>query len=120
MMLYWGFWTLIQVGSLIAIVGIMINLWYSLGEKENPPWIVALGTPVLVIAALGHAWQNCVRTAWRRWTGKAEKTRMWNVDEASMQRVYVVHSWRLFSSLLYFLMWCTSPVCGGALLYPNS
>jgi len=55
MMLYWGFWTLIQVGSLIAIFGIMLNQWYSLGDKEHPPWNVALRTPVLVIAALGHA-----------------------------------------------------------------
>jgi hypothetical protein len=91
MMLYWGFWTLIQVGSLIAIFGIMLNQWYSLEEKEHPPWSVALGTPVLVIAALGHAWQSCFRTAWRRWTGKAKKTTKWNMDGASMNRVYVVH-----------------------------
>src|SRR6202021_1520377 len=42
MMLYWGFWTLIQVGSVIAILGIGLNQWYSLREKEHPPWNVAL------------------------------------------------------------------------------
>jgi hypothetical protein len=89
MMLYWGFWTLIQVGSLIAIFGIMLNQWYSLREKEHPPWSVALGTPVLVIAALGHAWQSCVKTAWRKWMGKAEKTTMWNMDGVSMRKAYV-------------------------------
>jgi len=54
MMLYWGFWSIIQVGSLIAIFGIALNQWYGLEKKKEPPWATALGTPVLVIAALGH------------------------------------------------------------------
>jgi len=90
MMLYWGFWTLIQVGSLIAIFGIMLNQWYSLREKEHPPWNVALGTPVLVIVALGHAWQSSVKTAWQKWKGKDEKTTMWNIDGVTMHKVYVI------------------------------
>jgi hypothetical protein len=64
---YWSFWTLIQVGSLIAILGISVNLCYGLGERQGPPWNVALGTPVLVIAALGHAWELACRGVWRRW-----------------------------------------------------
>lgn len=103
MMLYWGFWTLIQVGSLIAIFGIMLNQWYSLREKELPPWNVALGTPVLVIAALGHAWQSCVRTVWRKWTGKAKKTTMRNMDGVSMYTVYVVNGQCLFSFSFFLL-----------------
>jgi hypothetical protein len=51
---YWSFWTLIQVGSLIAILGISVSQGYCLVGKEGPPWNVALGTPVLVLAALGH------------------------------------------------------------------
>jgi len=66
MMLYWAFWTLIQGGSLIAIFSVVLNQWYDLREKEHPPWNVALGTTVLVIAAIGNAWQSCARTAWQR------------------------------------------------------
>src|SRR5258706_11552830 len=54
MMLYWGFWNLVQVGSLIAILGIAFNQAWSLGGKEQPPWNIALGTPVLLMATLGH------------------------------------------------------------------
>ena len=86
MMLYWGFWTLLQVGSLIAIFGIMLNQWYTLREKEHPPWNVALGTPVLVIAALGHAWQSCVKNAWRKWHGNPKKKGL-NVGGVELRRV---------------------------------
>lgn len=54
MMLYWGFWSLLQVGSLIAILGIVLNQAYGLQNRAEPPWATALGTPVLVIAAFGH------------------------------------------------------------------
>jgi len=87
MMLYWGFWTLVQVGSVIAILGIAVNQWYALENKELPPWNVALGTPVLVIAALGHAWQNCTKSAWRKLKGRLdEKSPARSTDPLSWSR----------------------------------
>jgi hypothetical protein len=53
MQLYWGFWSVLQVGSNIAIFGVMLQLWIALGNVKTPSWAVALGTPVLVFAALG-------------------------------------------------------------------
>jgi hypothetical protein len=50
MSLYWSTWTMIQVGSLIAMVGIILALLHSLSNRRHPPWALALGTPVLVIA----------------------------------------------------------------------
>jgi uncharacterized BrkB/YihY/UPF0761 family membrane protein len=52
MQLYWGFWSVLQVGSNIAIFGVMLQLWIVLGNVQSPSWAVALGTPVLVFAAL--------------------------------------------------------------------
>ncbi|KAF5870119.1 uncharacterized protein Bfra_010265 [Botrytis fragariae] len=53
--LYWSFWTLLQVGSTIAILGIgLAQLWSYLG-RESLPVNVAIGTPVLIIAWLGVA-----------------------------------------------------------------
>jgi hypothetical protein len=63
---YWSFWTLVMVGSLVAILGIVMNQVYSIKEKEGPPWNVALGTPVLVLAGIGHAWHLIAWGLWRR------------------------------------------------------
>lgn len=91
MMLYWGFWSLIQVGSLIAIFGIMLNQWYSLREKEHPPWNVALGTPVIIIASLGHAWQSSVKTAWRKWKERKDKDQSaLSMNDLDRNRRYVI------------------------------
>ncbi len=70
--LYWASWTLLQAGSLIAILGISLNQWYDLNHQKPPPWNVALGTPVLVVAAFAHAWQSCVRSLWQKWRGNGE------------------------------------------------
>lgn len=51
--LYWGFWSILQVGSLIAMLGVIVQFWMVLGDHETPTYAVALGTPVLVFAALG-------------------------------------------------------------------
>ncbi|KAG9232304.1 hypothetical protein BJ875DRAFT_380978 [Amylocarpus encephaloides] len=51
--LYWGFWSILQVGSLIADLGVIFQFWIILSGAGTPPWAVALGTPVLVFAALG-------------------------------------------------------------------
>lgn len=61
MSLYWSTWTMIQVGSLIAIVGIILALFHTLQNRTHPPWALALGTPVLVIAGFLHLFHDCTR-----------------------------------------------------------
>ena len=68
--LYWGFWTLLSVGSNIAILGVMVHLWIVLGDHETPSWAVALGTPVLVFAALGFVFHSIGAQTWDRCRGK--------------------------------------------------
>ncbi|TPX16762.1 uncharacterized protein E0L32_003703 [Thyridium curvatum] len=52
--LYWSTFTMVQIGSVVAIFGVMLSVWHSLRGRKHPPWALALGTPVLVIAGLGH------------------------------------------------------------------
>ncbi|KAK4250795.1 hypothetical protein C7999DRAFT_38162 [Corynascus novoguineensis] len=66
MPLYWSTWTMMQVGSLIAIVGIMLAIFNSLRGSKNPPWALALGTPVLVVAGIGHAVHGAVHKRVKR------------------------------------------------------
>ncbi|KAK2608885.1 hypothetical protein QQS21_002598 [Conoideocrella luteorostrata] len=61
MSLYWSTWTMIQVGSLIAIMGIILALGHSLRNRKHPPWALALGTPVLVIAGVLHLIHDCTK-----------------------------------------------------------
>ncbi|KAK4132599.1 hypothetical protein BT67DRAFT_384971 [Trichocladium antarcticum] len=61
MSLYWSTWTMMQVGSLIAIFGILLSVTNSLRGNQNPPWALALGTPVLVVAGIGHAVHGAMR-----------------------------------------------------------
>ncbi|KAK3394788.1 hypothetical protein B0H63DRAFT_57951 [Podospora didyma] len=61
MSLYWSTWTMMQVGSLIAIFGILLSVFNGLRGNKNPPWALALGTPVLVVAGLGHAVHGAMR-----------------------------------------------------------
>lgn len=36
MSLYWSTWTMIQVGSLIAMVGIILALAHALNDRKHP------------------------------------------------------------------------------------
>ncbi|KAI0022437.1 hypothetical protein F4780DRAFT_197491 [Xylariomycetidae sp. FL0641] len=54
MSLYWSTWTMLQLGSEIAILGIVLALWHHLYDIRHPLWALALGTPVLVVAGIGH------------------------------------------------------------------
>ncbi|KAK1769871.1 hypothetical protein QBC33DRAFT_556294 [Phialemonium atrogriseum] len=71
MPLYWAAWTALQVGALIAILGILLAASHTVRGGEHPPWALALGTPVLVVAGLGHVVQAAmlkrIRGA-RRWS----------------------------------------------------
>lgn len=73
MQIYWGFWSVLQVGSNIAILGVMVQFWIVLGDVETPSWAVALGTPVLVFAALGFVVKAIWERMWSRCRGKREK-----------------------------------------------
>jgi hypothetical protein len=70
MQLFWGFWSVLQVGSNIAILGVMIQFWIVLGDVDTPSWAVALGTPVLVFAALGFLLRAIGGKALSRCLGK--------------------------------------------------
>ncbi|ROW11511.1 hypothetical protein VMCG_00988 [Cytospora schulzeri] len=59
--LYWATWTMLQVGGLIAIWGICLHVRHMITGKKHPPWALALGTPVLVVAGLGHYFQGKLR-----------------------------------------------------------
>ena len=67
---YWAFWGLIQVGACIALIGLAVYHIYSLNDKDHPPWMIALGTPVLVIAGLGHLLVLGILALFRRCTGR--------------------------------------------------
>ncbi|PMD42722.1 hypothetical protein L207DRAFT_564960 [Hyaloscypha variabilis F] len=69
MQLYWGFWSVMQVGSNIAILGVMVQFWIVLSDHETPSWAVALGTPVLVFAALGFVFHSIGAQTWDRCRG---------------------------------------------------
>ncbi|KAK3694081.1 hypothetical protein B0T22DRAFT_60908 [Podospora appendiculata] len=66
MSLYWSTWTMMQVGALIAILGILLSVFNGLRGNKNPPWALALGTPVLVVAGLGHAFNGAMRKRVKR------------------------------------------------------
>jgi len=70
MQLYWGFWSILQVGSIIAILGVALQFWIVLGDVETPSWAVALGTPILVFAALGFVLKTVWEDAWGKCRGK--------------------------------------------------
>ncbi|CAI6014165.1 unnamed protein product [Clonostachys chloroleuca] len=70
MSLYWSTWTMIQVGSLIAMVGIILALAHALNDRKHPPWALALGTPVLVIAGFLHLFHDCTKTRIKKYRAR--------------------------------------------------
>jgi hypothetical protein len=75
--LYWGFWSVLQVGSNIAIFGVMLQLWIVLGNVDSPSWAVALGTPVLVFAALGWIFREILKQLCKKLLGRTAE----NIDD---------------------------------------
>ncbi|KAK1757463.1 hypothetical protein QBC47DRAFT_296789 [Echria macrotheca] len=61
MSLFWATWTMLQLGSLVAIGGIILAVYNNIRGNKNPPWALALGTPVLVVAGIGHAFNMSMR-----------------------------------------------------------
>lgn len=56
--LYWSTWTVLQVGAVVAMFGITLHVRHMIKGRRHPPWALALGTPVLVVAGLGHYFQG--------------------------------------------------------------
>ncbi|KAG0647143.1 hypothetical protein D0Z07_7303, partial [Hyphodiscus hymeniophilus] len=85
--LYWSFWGFLQVGSIIAIFGVILNLWIALADVNTPSWAVALGTPVLVFAALHWILLAVWTQAWQKVTGKhkREDADDSDIEEGSVQ-----------------------------------
>lgn len=55
MVFIWSVWSLLGLGSVLAMWGVVLHqvrMRYS--PDKPPPWNVALGTPVLVVAGIGH------------------------------------------------------------------
>ncbi|KAI8965586.1 hypothetical protein F5Y11DRAFT_295634 [Daldinia sp. FL1419] len=75
MALYWATWTMLQLGSEIAILGVVLALWHHLSHIRLPLWALALGTPVLVVAGFGHVMQIALRIFYRRARGARRRTR---------------------------------------------
>ncbi|KAI3332153.1 hypothetical protein HD806DRAFT_184212 [Xylariaceae sp. AK1471] len=69
MSLYWATWTMLQLGSEIAILGVSLALWHHLWDMEHPLWALALGTPVLVVAGFGHLLTLVIRQFYRKAKG---------------------------------------------------
>ncbi|ORY62215.1 uncharacterized protein BCR38DRAFT_517587 [Pseudomassariella vexata] len=66
MSLYWSTWAMLQLGSEIAILGIVLALWHQICDIRHPLWALALGTPVLVVAGFGHVIAVCVESIWKK------------------------------------------------------
>ncbi|PTB61728.1 hypothetical protein BBK36DRAFT_1190502 [Trichoderma citrinoviride] len=82
--LYWSTWTMIQVGSLIAMMGIILAMAHSLRNRRHPPWALALGTPVLVIAGLLHLIHDCTKKRVKRMaTGSIMKSNAPSMSEVN-------------------------------------
>ncbi|KAK8140495.1 hypothetical protein PG984_000561 [Apiospora sp. TS-2023a] len=54
MSLYWSTWTMMQVGSQIAIGGIVLALWHTICNVKHPIWALAMGTPDVQKAKAKH------------------------------------------------------------------
>lgn len=64
--LYWSTWTVLVVGGIVAIFGISLHIRNLIKSRRLPPWALALGTPVLVVAGLGHYFQGKLSRKARR------------------------------------------------------
>ncbi|KAI2607065.1 uncharacterized protein GGS25DRAFT_317368 [Hypoxylon fragiforme] len=76
MSLYWSTWTMLQLGSEIAILGIVLALWHHLCDVRHPQWALALGTPVLVVAGIGHLIHLAMKMCFKRAKAQRESRRL--------------------------------------------
>ncbi|KAJ3948172.1 uncharacterized protein N0V96_002415 [Colletotrichum fioriniae] len=90
MSLYWSTFTMIQVGSLIAVCGVILALVHQLRQRKNPPWALALGTPVLVIAGLFHYFHTCMVRRVKK--ASARKRKMSDAGTLPMSQVNTIQA----------------------------
>ncbi|OIW34492.1 hypothetical protein CONLIGDRAFT_626506 [Coniochaeta ligniaria NRRL 30616] len=76
MALYWSTWTVMQIGSLIAIFGVLLAVFHTIRGRKHPPWALALGTPVLVVAGLGHIIQGALHKKVKSVRGRSSFSRI--------------------------------------------
>ncbi|CZR61165.1 uncharacterized protein PAC_11061 [Phialocephala subalpina] len=82
---FWGPFFLLSVGTLIATWG----LFLSQSIENEPAWNVALGTPVLVFAAIGHWAHVFMRWTWRQIREKEDKEDAVSVAPRNMPPRYL-------------------------------
>lgn len=73
--LYWSTWTVLVVGGIVAIFGISLHIRHLIKSRRPPPWALALGTPVLVVAGLGHYFQGKLSRKARRIVERGREVR---------------------------------------------
>ncbi|KAI0007060.1 hypothetical protein F4779DRAFT_525890 [Xylariaceae sp. FL0662B] len=88
MALYWSTWTMLQLGSEIAILGIVMALWHHLYDIRHPLWALALGTPVLVVAGFGHIIQLALRMFYKKAKARRNSRRASRNDIAMAPSTY--------------------------------
>lgn len=73
--LYWSTWTVLVVGGIVAIFGISLHIRHLIKSRRPPPWALALGTPVLVVAGLGHYFQGKISSKARRLVSRSREAK---------------------------------------------
>jgi len=106
--LYWSFWSILQVGSNIAIFGVMLQLWIVLGNVQTPSWAVALGTPVLVFAALGWVFREIGKQALKRiFRREIEDDRDDDNEDSEREGTWGLDNWLSRTYVSCFKSFCT-------------
>lgn len=54
MFIYWGAWSVVDIGSVFGILGTVIYHWQCVRSRNHPPWHIALGSPVLCFCSLSQ------------------------------------------------------------------
>jgi hypothetical protein len=55
--------------------------------REKRPWALALGTPVLVVAGIGHAFNSSMRKRVERVRGRSRSRRTVSVSSSTVNRL---------------------------------
>lgn len=68
--IYVSVWTLLGVGTSMAMLGAALSQAIWLTQLDQPAYNVAMGTPVLVVSAIGHV---CYTSAQRMWQKRKDR-----------------------------------------------
>ncbi|XXG98902.1 hypothetical protein Hte_005233 [Hypoxylon texense] len=92
MSLLWSTWTMLQLGSEIAILGIVLALWHHLYDIKHPLWALALGTPVLVVAGFGHVMHLALKVFYKKTKAKRQARKLSSSTAVTSENVTVTSS----------------------------